>query len=80
MLGSEIAGEKVVDGEGWTEVLRSVARRRKRAVFCCARRGVVGLRVGRRVWSQAWVGGRCWDFRYVDRVVARSGFGLGCCG
>ena len=65
-------GGKIVEGEVWIEVVRSEARRRKRAVFWRAGRGVVGFIVGRKVVSQVWEGGRDLVVRWVAMVVARS--------
>lgn len=60
-MGSEIvAGEKVVEGEVWRVVVRSEARRRKRAVFWRAGSGVVGFIAGRKVASQVLFGGGLW--------------------
>jgi hypothetical protein len=67
-----VAAEKVVEGEVWIVVVRSEARRRKRAVFWRAGKGVVGFIVGRKVVSQVWVGGMALEVRWVEMAVARS--------
>ena len=67
-----MTAEKVVEGEVWIVVVRSEARRRKRAVFWRAGKGVVGFIVGRKVVSQVWVGGRDLEVRWVAMAVARS--------
>lgn len=72
-----MAGEKVVEGEVWRVLVRSEARRRKRAVFWRAGRGVVGLVVGRKEASQVLLGGRALVVRWVEMAVARSGFMVG---
>lgn len=56
--------------------VRSEARRRKRAVFWRAGKGVVAFVVVRWVFSQVWVGGRALVCRWVVRRVAREGEGV----
>jgi hypothetical protein len=71
-----VAEENVVEGELWIVVVRSEASRRKRAVFCRAGRRVVGFVEARKVVSQVVLGGRALVVKWVERWVARSGFGV----
>jgi len=59
VVGSVAFRGRVLLPEGMSEVRMSLCRRRKRAVFLRAGRGVVGFVVLLKVDSQGCVGGRC---------------------